>query len=141
MLLCLASLLTTLKENFGAPIDCIVDKDLPKSVFEVEKVFLFRNFSLPYAWHFRPTAGSMAPSHYPPRYTCYHQAKTFVGNICQKSVNICVPIFFLSAHGQAGERFCASWSRTISQVEQGLIYLLEYLMKLTLFLSIIFQLT
>ena len=93
MLLCLASLLTTLKENFGAPIDCIVDKDLPKSVFEVEKVFLFRNFSLPYAWHFRPTAGSMAPSHYPPRYACCHQAKIFVGNICQISVNSCVSIF------------------------------------------------
>ena len=36
MLLCLASLLTTLKENFGAPIDCIVDKDVPESVFEVQ---------------------------------------------------------------------------------------------------------
>ena len=35
VLLCLASLLTTLKENFGAPIDCIVDKDVPESVFEV----------------------------------------------------------------------------------------------------------
>ena len=46
VLLCLASLLTTLKENFGAPIDCIVDKDVPESVFEVlllleKQFFLF----------------------------------------------------------------------------------------------------
>ena len=34
-LLSLASLLTTLKENFGDPIDCIVDKEVPKSVFKV----------------------------------------------------------------------------------------------------------
>ena len=39
VLLCLASLLTTLKENFGAPIDCIVDKDVPESVFEVLLLF------------------------------------------------------------------------------------------------------
>ena len=35
-LLSLASLLTTLKENFGDPIDCIVDEEkLQKSVFTV----------------------------------------------------------------------------------------------------------
>jgi len=46
-LLCLASLLTTLKENFGAPIDCLVDKDsVPKDMFKAY-CWVHGTFTLP----------------------------------------------------------------------------------------------